>query len=334
MHNKSTRNNDLGLHMTKGISFWRRTPPALFPVCLGLLGLGLAWRKAVEIWGVPWMIGEVIALSSAVLLLFCWVSYAAKLIKRASVVLNDLEIGPARGAVSAGSMSGLALAAVLLPYSTQSATVVLWGSVVFHDIYFLCVMYILSRHERWLAEVNPVLLLPFVGIIVAGLSAPQLGFTWFSIAILFGTLPFAFAIVVLTFWNMGMRGVQPPLRPAFAILLAPISIYGLISAELGWDGAFQFWWLVSIFCFTILTLVSPWMAKGGWNPGWGAFTFPTAAFASLQMTAISLGYGTSANLFAVASLLLATIVIPFIAFKTFRAWGKGVLAEKTKAAIA
>ena len=33
-------------------SFWRRTPPALFPATLGMFGLALAWRSAVDI-GAP-----------------------------------------------------------------------------------------------------------------------------------------------------------------------------------------------------------------------------------------------------------------------------------------
>ncbi|MEO1611288.1 MAG: tellurium resistance protein, partial [Pseudomonadota bacterium] len=82
-------------------AFWRRTPPALFPATLGMFGLALAWRAAEESLGAPALVGQVVFAATAAFFLFAFGCYAAKLIKRPAVVLEDLTPAPGRAAVSA-----------------------------------------------------------------------------------------------------------------------------------------------------------------------------------------------------------------------------------------
>src|SRR6056297_537910 len=66
-------------------AFWRRTPPVLFPACLGALGLGLGWRRAAEALGAPGAIGEAVLAVAGAVFLFAFTSYAAKVLRRPGV---------------------------------------------------------------------------------------------------------------------------------------------------------------------------------------------------------------------------------------------------------
>lgn len=110
--------------------FWRRTPPALFPCLLGFISLGLAWRRAADIWPISAWIGEGVLIISCLMFIFTGISYLSKLSIHPSVIFDDLKLGPARGAVSAGSMCLMLLAATLTPYFYGLAQFLWWVAIV------------------------------------------------------------------------------------------------------------------------------------------------------------------------------------------------------------
>jgi len=175
--------------------FYRRTPPALFPCLLGLIGLALLWRRMAD-FGAPVWIGEALSVISVGLFGFAFACYVTKLVLRPSVVLDDLRIGPARGAVSAGSVCLLLAAAIFVPYDFRLAGVLWWAGLTFHLVYLLCVMKTLKSIDAMRQSVTPVLLLPFVGFIVASIAGPQLDYRILSISFLVICFPFYFWIVV------------------------------------------------------------------------------------------------------------------------------------------
>ena len=56
-------------------SFWRRTPPALFPATLGMFGLALAWRSAAERIGAPEIVWRLMLAATALLLFVPAIAY-------------------------------------------------------------------------------------------------------------------------------------------------------------------------------------------------------------------------------------------------------------------
>lgn len=314
--------------------FWRRTPPALFPSLLGLFGLALAWRSAASVWGVSSGVGTGIGLVATLLLLVTLTSYVAKLCIRPKVLWEDLQIGPARGSVSAGSMCAMAMAAFLMPYSALGSFLIWWMAVCLHAVYFICVLIILLRHDRTFDEISPVLMLPIVGILVATITAPSFGYDFFCWLVLLLAIPLSAAILLISLWNARTKGVPAPQRTSYAIFLAPpsvtaIGIYGL-SAETYY---MPVWIGATLLGLALLPFVR-WMAQGGWTPAWGAFTFPIAAFSGVQILAVKSGYGLIAESLAIGSLAVATVLVPYIVARTYQSWWQGKLAAATKAAVA
>jgi tellurite resistance protein len=314
--------------------FWRRTPPALFPSLLGLFGLALAWRQAADVWGIPREIGESIGLVSTVILLITLTSYVAKLCIRPSVLWDDLQIGPARGSVSAGSMCAMAMAAFFIPYTSLGAALVWYMALGLHAVYFTCVVLIVARHENTLEQISPVILLPVVGVLVATLAAPQMGYIMFCKIVLAFAIPISAVIFVISLWNARRVGVPVPHRSSFAIFLVPPSLAALCIFAIGGPAYYLPVWLgVTGIAFALLPFVR-WMAHGGWSPAWGAFAFPLAAFCSVQIVAVEAEFGWVAQILAVSTLIVASVLIPYIVARTYISWFQGKLAEVTKAAVA
>ena len=319
--------------MNNNPTFWHRTPPALFPCLLGLIGLGLAWRRAAEIWPVsPWM-GEVILLSSSILFAVTFIFYIAKLSLRPSVLLDDLKVAPARGAVSAGSMCIMLISAAALPYSIMTALVLWWFSIVLHLVYLVCTIYSLTKVENVRATVTPPMVLPFVGLIVAAISGPQFGYTGLSKLIVFATVPGFVFILYQSALNLKYTDIPIPVRAGFAAVLAPVSIYGIAAYGLWSIDVFYILWGCAICCALLFLMFLPWLVKGGWNPGWGAFTFPLSSFAGIMLIGASSGFGLVADIWAIGSLGFATVIVPYVVVKTYFFWASGKLAKATGAAI-
>jgi tellurite resistance protein len=320
--------------MAKLKPFWRRTPPALFPSLLGLFGLALAWRAASSVWDVTAAIGVTIGVIATLILIVTLTSYVVKLLIRPMVLWEDLQIGPARGSVSAGSMCAMALAVFLLPYTSLGAFLVWWMSVALHAVYFVCVLLILMRHKNTFEEISPVLMLPIVGVLVSTLAAPTLGYGTFSLVVLLMAIPLSAAILMISLWNARTHGVPAAQRSSYAILLAPPSVTALgIYALSGSLYYLPVWICASLVGIALLPFVR-WMGQGGWSPAWGAFTFPISAFAGVQIYATKSGFGLVAEVMAVGSLTVATVIVPYIVARTYLSWFQGKLGPATKAAVA
>jgi tellurite resistance protein len=319
--------------MVQLTKFWRRTPPALFPSILGFIGLGIAWRKAADVWPISIWLGESILAAATILFVFTLASYLAKLCMRPSVVIDDLKVLPARGAVTAGAMCMMVLAVGVLPYGVEAARVIWWLSIVMQTLYVSCVIYSLSQSENNLANVTPALMLPAVGFIVAAIAGPDLGYVGLSKMFLIGTSPLYALIVILSLVNVKPKKMPPPVRASYAILLAPTSIYGIAALGIWGTEVFEFiWWAALVFSILMLPFAR-WLATGGWNPGWGAFTFPLSSLASVLLLGVEADYGPIATIASVIALCTASLVVPYVVWKTFRFWAAGKLAEATGAAI-
>jgi tellurite resistance protein len=186
---------------------------------------------------------------------------------------------------------------------------------------------IASAPER--RSVTPIWHLSFVGFIIAGVSAAPLGFPMLGQVVLFSTIPVAVAIWGISLVQLIRRVPPPPLRPLLAIHLAPASLFGTVSAIEGYPQMAMVFAVIGGGILGALLLTARWITVSGFGPLWGAFTFPTAAYAGLLLL---LG-GHWAEVGGLV-LVVATLTIPVIAFKVFQLWANGQLAVKTNAAVA
>ncbi len=309
--------------------FWRQTPPAIFSSILGLFGLGLAWRRAVDVFQVPAFAGEIILGAVSLLFVFAVVAYLGKVLRGPDAFVKDLRIMPGRAGLSAGTAAWMLLAAALVPYSTGWASATLVLAVALHALVAFVVIVVLWRAPLEQRRMTPVWHLTFVGFIVAGVAAVPLGAAGMSELILIVTLPLAITIWIGNALVTRGKGVPPPLRPLLAIHIAPLCLFGIIAGQLGLLGiSAMFGWL-AIAVLGLFLIRIRYLLQAGFTPMWGAFTFPIAAFANLML--ILAIVGEPFRLLGGLSLVAATLSIPYIAYRIFKLWAEGKLGPMTNA---
>lgn len=304
-----------------------RTPPAIFPPVMGLFGLGLAWRMGAKVAGLPAGLAEALLGAVSLLYLFCLAAYAAKLVQRPGVLAEDLRVLPGRAGLAAANLSGVLLAATLVPYAPGLAQGVLGLALLAHAALGVWVLNGYFRGPEETRVVTPVWHLTFVGYILAPLSLVPLGQGQAATAILFATMGAAGLIYAASAVQLLRRVPPAPLRPLLAIHLAPVSLFALVAGLLDMPG-------VAVVCAALaagvlagLLVAARWIVAAGFSALWGAFTFPSAAAAS----------GFLAAGWAVPGLLMlaaASGIVLAVALKVMQAWARGTLAAKTNAAQA
>lgn len=311
-----------------------RTPPAVFPVVLGLLGLGLALRKALAVSGLAdlsLVAGGVEAALGALLAFWAFATLAllAKIIRRPAVVPEDLRVLPGRSGMAAASMSGMAAAAVLVPYAPDVALVVAVLALLAHGGLALLLIRGLLNAPAEQRGVTPAWHLSFVGFIVAAIPALALGQVALAQLLLWLCLPVAALIWGSSLVQLIARIPPAPLRPLLAIHLAPAALFATVATGLEQPLLAQSFAAFGAVILLALIAAARWVTVAGFSVLWGAFTFPLAAYA-----AALIGLGGQVEMVGLGLLVMALGVIPAIAWKVLKQWPTGKLAAKTNAAEA
>lgn len=311
---------------------WRRTPPAIFPPVMGLLGLGLGWRLLGEVLAnlAIASVAEAALGAVALLYVFCAVAWAAKPLRRPGVLIEELQILPGRAGVAAAVLCLSLLAAVMVPYAPVLALVTVTVSTALLAGLGGLVLWVLARGPQEGRVVTPVFHLLFVGHILAPLTLAPLGYTRLAAAMMVVALAFAVLIWAASVVQLWRRVPPAPLRPLLAIHLAPASVAASVSALLGWGGWAMGFALLALVILAGLVASGRWLLAAGFSPLWGALTFPLAACASAVVAAF--GASTAGLALGAALLLAGTALTVPVAIKVLQAWAKGKLAAKTNAA--
>ena len=304
-----------------------RTPPAVFPVILGLLGLGLALERGLLALGLEAGLADAALGAFTALWAFAVFAYAAKVLRRVSVVLDDLRVLPGRAGLAALSMGGMVAAVELSAFSPALAKALLIAALALHLLFAGLLVAVLRRLPPEGREVNPAWHLSFVGFIVGGLAAVPLGWTGLALALLALTVPVALVIWAISVVQLIRRIPPAPLRPLLAIHLAPASLFASVAALTGQGSLAQGFAALAVILLVTLIISGKWITESGFSALWGAFTFPLAACASALIL-------TGWTVAGVVVLIAALGVVPVIAWKVLALWGGGQLAARTNAAEA
>ncbi len=313
---------------------FRRTPPAVFPAIFGLFGLGLAWRRAMDLFAITPAAGDMILGATSLLYLFAVAAYLAKFMRRPGVLADDLKTLPGRAGLSGMTLGGMLFSAALIPFSTAAAQTVLWLSVALHTLIVLMVLRALLTGPAEARRVTPVWHLLFVGYIISPVAAVPLGYRGWSEGMLWVTMAFAVFIWAMSAAQALSRPMPAPLRPTLAIHLSPAALLGTVSYLLGYVSLGYAFGILSILILTALVLRTRWVTEDGFSALWGAFTFPLAAFSTLMQIMGGKGEGEIFATLGAVSLVAASLLIPFIAYRVMNLWATGKLAVKTNAAQA
>lgn len=303
------------------------TPPAVFPVLLGSLGLGLALRAGLEELALPGGLAELWLGAAGALWLFAVLAYAVKLARRPGVLAEDLRVLPGRGGIAAASVGGMALAAALAPVAPDLAGGLLIGALGVHAVQAVTLVVVLLGLPAAARGVNPSLHLSFVGPIVGALAAVDLGWQGLGVALFWLVLPVAGLIWGLSVRQFAREVPPAPLRPLLAIHLAPASLLAAVAVHTGLEALAMVLAVFGGAYLLVLLGTARWLLASGFSPMWGSLTFPVAAYAGALF---AVGWVWP----AVLVLILSLGLVPWITFRVIRMWAAGSLAQRTNAAVA
>lgn len=317
------------------VARFRRVPPAIFPAVLGLLGLLLAWRHAVRVFGLPPALVDMATGMVTLLFLGCAAAYAMKVALRPGVAAEDARTLPGRTGLAALAVCAMAQAALLAGWSAPFATLILALGAAGLLVLALLVLPKRLRGTDTAGPLTPAMHLVFVGFVLIPVAAvpldiarPVLGWV-----LVYCTLAAAI-ITALTVRPLISGSGAPPLRPLQTIHLAPPAFLASGAVLTGYPAAAPFALGWAILLAAILLWRVRWLTEGDFSGFWSALTFPVTGFAGALMV-VSEALGSEA-LRALGGVILvaATLYIPVIAFRVLKLWANGMLAAKTNAAIA
>ena len=316
------------------VRIFQRVPPAAFPVILGLLGLGLAWRAGHWVFGLPAGPVELLLGAVSLLFLFALAAYAAKITLRPAVVAEDARTLPGRAGLAALTMSIMLLAAILVPYTPGLAGVILYSGFALHVALALHILIRLIRAPAEVGPATPNLYMVFVGIVVSPACAIPLRHDILALGVLLYCTVVTLFLCALTLPALVRKRDAAPLRPLHAIHLAPTGMITAGAALIGLDWLAIAMLIWSSLLFLLLAARLRWMVEAGFSGFWGAYTFPLAAYAGAWVAVHDSFAWDAARVAGGLAMVLATLAIPPIAFRILRLWADGSLAAKTNAAIA
>lgn len=306
-----------------------KTPPAIFPVILGAIGLVLALRRGLAALDLPQAPADLLAGLVLALWAFAAFAYLAKMARRPSVIWDDLKVLPGRAGLAAATAGLLAVAALLVPFAPGLARWVLFAGLALHGALALAIVRTLLALPPEGRGVTPVWHLSFVGFIIGGLAANALGLADLARALFWATLPVAGLIWGISLAQLLRRVPPAPLRPLLAIHIAPAALFSLITSGLGMGGAALGFAALGVAMLIALVLAGRWVTASGFSALWGAYTFPLAALAS-ALLALD-GGGTWSGLVLLA---VALAFVPWVLWRILKMWPVGALAARTNAAEA
>lgn len=309
---------------TTAVESWiDHTPPGLFASVMGIAGLGLAWRKAHEVLGLPSMVGEVLLGLASIVFVIVAGLYGYKALRGSTQFKADM-IHPVRANfVPAATIGLLLLSIAAIPYSRVLGEA-LWIIGTAGHI-FLAIRII----RRWLSEpyqintVNAAWFIPVVGNILVPIAGTRLGYveiSWmlFSFGLLFWILLFT----IVLYRKLFHEPLPEKLMPTIAILIAPpaigfVSYMALNGGEI--DVLARLLYYNGLLLAVIVFSLFPRLVKIPFALSWWAYTFPLDALAISSLIYSEATQAAGVQMAASVALVLATLMNALVAWRTFRA---------------
>lgn len=314
--------------MTSAAGKLRHFHISFFATIMGVAGLALAWQRAHQILAVPRAVGQVLAVTSALLFVVVLACYGLKLMRHRDAVLEELHHPIKLSFFPAFSISLALLAMLALSTSLPLARALWLAAAAIHLVLTLYVMtqWIYQPHFT-IQHSTPAWFIPVVGNILLPIAAVPLGYVdagWFFFSI---GVVFWLVLKVLVFNRFIFHDPLPArLLPTMFILLAPPSVGFLAYLQLNGGALNDFARVLYFFAaFMALLLLVQFRRFTGstFFMSWWAYSFPLAAFAIASQVYYLHSQAPFFLAVAWAALGLATVVIAALALKTLQVVANG-----------
>ena len=311
-----------GAESTHGAGSLAHFPVSLVSSVMGLSGLAIAWQKAHRAFGVPAGVWMAIATLASAVFVFLISLYAIKLLRFPEAVRGEWR-HPVRVSFFPTISISLMLLATVWVDTAPSVAFLLWaGGTLLQLLFTLSILSSWMFHTHYdIKHANPAWFIPvvgnlFVAIVGGRFAAPEVGWFFFSIGIVFWVVLMTIVVYRVVFHDP----VPLRLQPTLFILLAPPAVgfvaYGALVPEL--DAFARVLYYTALFFALLLGCNAPRFVRGGFFISAWAYSFPLAAvtiasFTMAQRSGNGFFLGLAGIFLAVVTLVVSLLVVKTIA---------------------
>lgn len=303
-------------------------PIAFFAMIMGTTGLTLAWQKAAEVLQLPALVSQVMLILVACLFLAVCLGYVLKILRFPEMSLKEFHHPIKISFFPAFSISLLLLSVATLQVSADLSLYLWAAGCVMHLGFTLHVVTQWIHHPKFqIQHSTPAWFIPVVGNIIVPIAGVAHGFvelSWFFFSI---GIVYWIVLKTLIFNRVLFHDPLPEkLLPTLFILIAPpavgfISYTKLNGGEI--DGFARILFYSAMFLVLLLFTQLERFRRIPFFLSWWAYSFPLAA-SSIAIQTMYLKTGSSFfGLLSWVSLVVASLVIALLLFKTFKAVRSG-----------
>lgn len=295
-------------------------PISWFATIMGLSGFTIAWRRAEQLFSLPFAISPALQWLTVALFVLLAFVYLVKWLRYPGEVRAEIDHPVKLAFVPTVSIALILLSIVFLhPLPALARGLWLIGAIA----HFAATLFVLNswiHHDKYqIAHLNPAWFIPVVGNILVPVAGVPLGFgevSWFFFAL---GLFFWPVLTAILFYRLIFHGSLPErLAPTLFIFIAPPAV-GFISWHVlvaGIDAFARLLYGVALFFTLLLFSQIGRFARLKFFLSWWAYSFPLAA---VTIASLIMAKETAAPLHtAIAGVLLAilTAVIVMLVVRT------------------
>lgn len=308
-------------------------PVSLFGSVMGLSGLAIAWELASELYGLSFVISQIITMISVSVFVVLFIAYGLKIITDFESFYSEFKSPLLRGFFGTFIISILLLPIVIYRYVPMVAFV-MWGIGVVLMLVFAWHMvgfWICSKQE--IKNVTPAWIIPVVGTLdiplASNLFGHSEGFYYLNVLSLSIGLFFAVPIITLILFRILLSEKLPDkLLPTLMILVAPFSVG--FSAYMSIHTQMDIFALALFFLgvFVFLTLLPQMFALTKCCPfriTWWAVSFPMSAMLVSMLKVAKNIDNVYFDILALFFLAFVSLAILWILVRTIRGVFQGEL---------
>ncbi len=301
-------------------------PVTLFGSVMGIVGLAIAFLRFEHVMALRWGVGPwVLYLGSAwflVLLSF----YGAKIFVHPQAVREEFRHPIKVNFFPAVSISLLLLAIGYLELWPSLSRVLWAGGAVLHLAFTLKIVSNWLHKDYEIHVINPAWFIPVVGTMlvpIAGVSHadPEISWFFFSVGIVFWIVLFA-----ITFYRVIFHvPIAQKLIPTLFILIAPPAVGFIAWVKLtgDFDAFARILFYFGLFTFLLLLVNADRFRRVPFFVSWWAYTFPLDAVTISLVLAYAKTGSPVLGYAAWVMLPLTSLLILYVAWRTFRAALRG-----------
>ncbi|MGP1451128.1 MAG: SLAC1 anion channel family protein [Wolinella sp.] len=294
-------------------------PIMFFAVVMGFGGLSIAFLKAHEVIGIPYLPFEILRIFTSILFVFIFCVYLLKFVLFRENVMREFSHSIRINFFAAFSIALLLLSAAWREYILVHTILFVLGAGVHTFLTFYTISFWINNNLE-ITHSNPAWFIPIVGNLIVpiagdGVANGVLNY-YFAVGIFFWIVLFTVIFYRIIFHNQ----LPQKFMPTLFIFIAPPAIGFLAYLKIG--GSFDVFArsmldLALFFAFLLLFMYRNFV-KLQFFISWWAFTFPLTALTIALFTAFEHSQKSVYLHLGELFLMFSTLVVLLVSIKTIR----------------